>query len=154
LVAAFAYDLARLFGLGLFALPPGFGALPAEEALRQLAAEAKRLDLLPVGLEGEELGRRFAVFEANFRAMERYAGGSCSVPLVLLRATERAETAAEPEDLGWSRLLGRPIEVHTLPGDHYALLARTQAESLAAFWRGAGDGMEAAADPPLTETPA
>ena len=136
MVALFANDLARLFGIGFLDLPPSFGDLTAGEALAWLSAEAQRSGLLPPGLEGSEWERRFAIFRANFRALERYAGGSCAAPALLFKAaTPPAATNHSEPDSGWGRLLTRPIEVHDLPGDHYTLLQRPLVENIAALLR-------------------
>jgi amino acid adenylation domain-containing protein len=150
LVALFAHDLARLFGisvgisvgLGGLALPPGFGQRTAAEALGWLAGEAARLGLLPPGLDEGELARRFAVFEANFRALESYEGGACAASILLFKATS---TAAP--DLGWGRLIHHPIEVHDLPGDHYSLLQPLHVQPLAALLRRKLASAEAAQEP-------
>ena len=133
LVAQFAYDLARIFGLGLSVLPAGFADLTAAEALDRLATEAARSahsGALPPGLDAGELARRFAVFAANFRAFESYRGGPCDAPLVLFRAGD-AQNSETPADLGWERLLGRPAEAFPIPGDHYTLLQPPHVEELA-----------------------
>jgi thioesterase domain-containing protein len=136
LVALFAYDVARLFGIDLLALPPHFEQLAAGDALSWLSVEAKRLGLLPPGLGSDELEQRFAVFQSNFRALERYSGGPCSAPLVLFKAAEPLTATARPDpDLGWGRLLQRPMQVHALPGDHYTLLQQPHVQSLAALLR-------------------
>jgi thioesterase domain-containing protein len=132
LVALFAHDLTRLFGtsVGLdgldgFALPQDFGQRTAVEALGWLASEAARLGLLPPGLDEGELARRFAVFEANFRAVESYTGGACAAPTILFKASPAP-------DLGWGRLLQGPVDICELPGDHYTLLQPPQVQALAA----------------------
>jgi thioesterase domain-containing protein len=130
LVAQFAYDLARIFGLGLSALPAGFADLTAAEALDRLAIEAAHSGALPPGLDAGELARRFAVFAANFRAFESYRGGRCEAPLILFRAGD-AQDSETPADLGWERLLGRPAEAFPIPGDHYTLLQPPHVEELA-----------------------
>jgi len=132
LVALFAADLARLLRLDGLALPPGFAALETAEALAWLAAQAARTGLLPAGAERAEITRRFAIFAANHQALERYRGGVCAVPLVLFRATERPAGLRLAADLGWGRWTERPIEVHEIAGDHYALLAEPQVRTLAA----------------------
>ncbi|HTQ79810.1 MAG TPA: amino acid adenylation domain-containing protein, partial [Thermoanaerobaculia bacterium] len=136
LVAWFAYDLARLFGLGLLELPLGFGELSAAAALDWLR---KRAEVLPPGvegLEGSELERRFNLFRAHYRANERYAAGpATALPLVLYKAAEAPAAPRLEPDHGWGRLLGEPVEVHDLPGDHYSLLQRPHVEHLAVLLR-------------------
>jgi pristinamycin I synthase-3/4 len=128
LVALFAYELAHLMGSHI-ELPPDFRERATGDALSWLTAEAERLGLLPPGVDTEEIARRFAVFRANFRALERYAGGSCDAPALLLRA------AGSPAEAGWASLLTRPAEVLDLPGDHYSLLRPPLVEELAAALR-------------------
>src|SRR6185369_7245713 len=132
LVALFAHDLARLLGFTGLDLPPGF---TQGTALEGLAAEATRLGLLPAGMAERDIARRFAVFAANHRAVAAYPGGPCAAPVLLLKAGEAPHTTAP--DLGWSRLLHRPIEVQSLPGDHYALLQPPQVKTLSVALRAA-----------------
>ncbi|HVR95001.1 MAG TPA: amino acid adenylation domain-containing protein [Thermoanaerobaculia bacterium] len=135
LVALFAHDVARLFGLGLPPLPSlseGFEDLNTEDALRWLSAEAERAGILPAGAGSGEVQRRFKVFQANFRALESYSGGPCAALVILFKA---AETVRPEVDLGWSRLSRGPVEVHALPGDHYTLLQPPHVQALAARLR-------------------
>ncbi|HVR99644.1 MAG TPA: non-ribosomal peptide synthase/polyketide synthase, partial [Thermoanaerobaculia bacterium] len=133
LVALFARDISRQFGLSLPPLLPDFGELAAEDALRWLSAKAERAGLLPPGAESREVKRRFAVFQANFRLLEGYAGGPCAAPVILFKAAERPAESAS--DLGWGRLSQGPIEVHELSGDHYTLLQQPHVQTLAALLR-------------------
>ncbi|HZF08985.1 MAG TPA: amino acid adenylation domain-containing protein, partial [Thermoanaerobaculia bacterium] len=136
LVALFAHDLAQLFGLPLLALPPGFGRRTAENALGWLAAEAERSGILPPGLDPGELARRFAVFQTNFRAVERYRGGSSAAPLTLFTAAEPpAGGGPFAADRGWGRLAEGPVEVCAVPGNHYTLLRQPHVSALAAALR-------------------
>src|SRR5262249_55291843 len=114
LAALFPADLARLFDLSPVAPPPDLAHRSVEEALRWLAAEAERVGFLLEGQGESALARRFAVFAANYRAVERYAGGTSAVPLTLFRATSHPE-----DDLGWGRFAERRVEVYRLSGDHY-----------------------------------
>jgi amino acid adenylation domain-containing protein len=128
LVALFAYELAHLLGSHI-ELPADFRERATGDALSWLTAEADRLSLLPSGVDTEEIARRFAVFRANFRALERYEGGLCTAPALLLKA------AGSPAETGWGSLLTRPVEVLDLPGDHYSLLRPPLVEELAAVLR-------------------
>jgi len=131
LAAAFAYDMARLLGIDLAGAPAGLAELDEDEALRQLAGQAQAAGLLPPGLDLPELQRRFATFAANARALERYAGGPCAAPILLVRASGRPA----PQDLGWTRFAQNPIELHETPGDHYTLLHTSHVGTLASVLR-------------------
>jgi len=123
LVAMFADDLAQLLGIGGRALPEGLG----EDAISWLAARAEEEGLMPPGLGVAELQRRFATFAANFRAMAGYVGGSCTAPLLLVRASQSSGDA----DGGWGRVAGQGVEIREIAGDHYTLLQEPTVESLA-----------------------
>ncbi|HVR99237.1 MAG TPA: amino acid adenylation domain-containing protein, partial [Thermoanaerobaculia bacterium] len=97
LAGLFAYDVARVFGIDELDLPP------------------------------EEMERRFALFQTNFRALERYAGGPCAAPGVLFR------TAGNASGPGWKRFFQQSIEIYELPGDHYTLLQLPHVQRLAAL---------------------
>jgi amino acid adenylation domain-containing protein len=139
MVAAFAGDLARLFGLALPALSIDLAQLTVEKALNRVRAEAATLGILPPGLDGAELDRRFAMFDENFRRAQCYAGGACAAPLLLLKAAETAAPHASGNggeaDLGWGRLAGGRIEVIEVPGDHYTLLQEPHVQTLASRLR-------------------
>ncbi|MBV8199718.1 MAG: hypothetical protein JOZ15_03750, partial [Acidobacteria bacterium] len=139
LVAAFAGDLVRLSGHPLPAAPIDLAGLTVQEALARVQAEAARLGILPPALDGAELDRRFAMFEANFRRARRYVGGPCAAPLLLLKAAEdgapRARGNGREADLGWGRLAGGRIEVVEVPGDHYTLLREPHVQTLASRLR-------------------
>jgi thioesterase domain-containing protein len=139
-VGLFASDLARLFGLDLptLATPVDLRQLTAEQALGWLQVEAEKGGALPLGLEGAEIARRFAAFEANYRLVESYSGGACAAPLTLLKAErDGAGAGAAPTapDLGWGRLARGRIEVLEVPGDHYSLLQEPAVRVLAALLR-------------------
>ncbi|HVT18829.1 MAG TPA: amino acid adenylation domain-containing protein, partial [Thermoanaerobaculia bacterium] len=136
LVGLFAHDLARrLDGAPRVSLPD-LARLTADDALRRLAAEAERLGLLPPWLLDGALERRFAVFQTNYRALERYTGGPCAAPLIVFKAAEPLIGAARPEpDLGWGRLTRRPVEVREVVGNHYTLLEEHHVDTLASLLR-------------------
>jgi thioesterase domain-containing protein/acyl carrier protein len=133
LVALFAADLVRLAAdapVAAVAPPEDLAHWSVEEALRWLSAEAERAGLLPEGQGESALARRFAVFSANYRALEGYTGRTSAAPITLFRATAQLDG-----DLGWGRFAERPVEVCHLPADHYSLLREPQVEDLAALLR-------------------
>jgi amino acid adenylation domain-containing protein len=139
LVAAFAGDLARLYGLAQPAAAIDLAGLTVEKALARVRAETERLGILPPGLDGADLDRRFAMFEANYQRSQCYAGGACAAPLLLLKAAQTAAPHAggngREADLGWGRLAGGQVEVIEVPGDHYTLLQEPHVQTLASLLR-------------------
>jgi thioesterase domain-containing protein len=129
----FAQDLAALHGQSLPALAEPLTASGGGALLRQLYDRLRASRLLPQEIGIEELRWRFAVFERNFRAAERYAPGPCDAPLALILA--EGQSGAAERAAAWAPLAAAGLEVHRLAGDHYSLLAGRRVEPLAARLR-------------------
>jgi thioesterase domain-containing protein len=69
----------------------------------------------PVGY----LRRILLTAERNSRLMAAWQVRPVDVPITLLRASNDAQGAP---DLGWSQVLGRPIDVLQVPGDHQSMM--------------------------------
>jgi len=131
-LAAFAFDLRGLAGLDTSAplsLPRDVATLDALLANNEVRA------LLPPDLSADHLRQLFALHRANRRALEAYRPHPYGGRITLLRAA--ASVALSPETAqAWSDLAAGGLDVHILPGDHYALLRAphvgTLAERLAA----------------------
>jgi thioesterase domain-containing protein len=128
LLATFAADLAYLSGKQL---PPGaLAGNTVEDAMADLVVRAQAAGVQGLGLE--ELGGLFAVFRANYRALNVYRPSPwMGVPVTeihLFRASER--TDSEPA-LGWDRLGAGLVEAHEIPGDHYSILRGEGAATMA-----------------------
>ncbi|HEV7667189.1 MAG TPA: thioesterase domain-containing protein [Thermoanaerobaculia bacterium] len=81
--AWFARDLAGLLGKPL---PAQLGDLPADAPLSEAFARASDLGLLPSDLDFTATARRFDLFRANLRLIERYAPGPYPGSIQLFRA--------------------------------------------------------------------
>jgi amino acid adenylation domain-containing protein len=137
----FVLDLRRIAGLG----PPDAegGAAAAERAAAAAAATSTVDELLarpevraalPPEVGADEVRELFSLFRANLRAQARYRprprprGGR----VLLVRAEETPVAPTGPLG-GWARLATGGAEVHTLPGDHYSLLATPRVGALASL---------------------
>jgi thioesterase domain-containing protein len=120
-----------------------------DHALRDAAAfaagRAKRLYWRLVRVVFRRLGRSPpAVISSNAlvlaAAWHAYEAQDHDVPLVLFNAVDRPAEFRRDRTLGWQACIGRPLEVHLVPGDHYSLLHPPHVQSLANQLMGSIDG--------------
>ena len=130
--AWFARDLAGLQGRPL---PPELWTLSADTPLPEAFARAQELGLLPAGLDFTAAARRFEIFRANLRRLERYAAQPYPGRLQLFRAeASHFDDPADPT-LGWGSLAAGGVELHRLPGSHWAIVSPPAVEAVAAALR-------------------
>ncbi len=127
--AWFARDLAGLLGKPL---PQEMGNLPADAPLPEAFARAQELGLLPAGLDFTAAARRFEIFRANLRLIERYTARSYPGRLQLFRAA--GSHFADPADptLGWADLALGGVDLQELAGNHWAIVRSPAVEAVAA----------------------
>lgn len=115
---------ARLFLRGVREGGPGF---LASWVAKNRSAKYQEGTALP-----ESTG---AVGDAFVRAQSSYEPGVLSLPVVLLRATERAERGYVPTDLGWSQHTTGGVSVWNVPGGHESMCVRPNVAAMAACLR-------------------
>ena len=76
-----------------------------------------------------------AVGDAFVRAQNRYEPGVVPLPIVLLRARDRAERGYVPNDLGWSQHTTSGVSVWSVPGGHESMCVRPNVAAMAACLR-------------------
>jgi amino acid adenylation domain-containing protein len=129
--AWFARDLAGLQGKPL---PEELGALSAGTPLSEAFARVQELGLLP-GLDFTAAARRFEIFRANLRRIERYAAHPYPGRIHLFRAeASHFDDPADPT-LGWGALAAGGVELRRLPGSHWAIVSPPAVEAVAAALR-------------------
>jgi len=136
--AWFARDLAGLLGKPL---PQEMGTLPAGAPLPEAFARAQQLGLLPADLDLAAAARRFEVFRANLRLIERYTAHSYPGSIQLFRAAGSHFDDPADSTLGWAALAAGGVGLQRLPGNHWAILRSPAVEAVAAALSGelAGD---------------
>ncbi|WP_164000301.1 non-ribosomal peptide synthetase [Pyxidicoccus caerfyrddinensis] len=128
--ALFYRDLLRATGADLPCPEEELSRLAPDEALRVLEEAGRKAAALPEsGMQSLHTLRR--VFESNLRAAWSYVPRPYAGTLLSFEASE----ATRPH--GWESLARGGVEVHTLEGDHYALLRGPGVKALAALLRGA-----------------
>ncbi|MEM8933307.1 MAG: alpha/beta fold hydrolase, partial [Acidobacteriota bacterium] len=121
--AWFARDLGGLAAAG--DPPPdaeALAALDADARIAAIVAWGHRSGSLAAEVGHEELGRLFDVFQSNFRAMLAYEPAPWDGPLVVVQARDGLAADRESGDLDWHRL-APALDLHTVDGDHYTIVA-------------------------------
>ncbi|MBZ4420207.1 non-ribosomal peptide synthetase [Myxococcus sp. RHSTA-1-4] len=126
--ALFYRDLLRATGADLPCSEEALSRLAPDEALRVLEEAGRAAAALPEsGMQSLRTLRQ--VFESNLRAAWSY------VPRPYAGALLSIEASAASRPHGWVGLALGGVEVHTLEGDHYALLRGPGVKALAALLR-------------------
>jgi thioesterase domain-containing protein len=126
----------RLWGRPVGLDPSDLEGVDAEAGLERLLERLRATDLLPEGSGVDQLRRVLRVYEANTRAARLYTPGCYPGRVTLFRA---ADGPRGEEDRGWSRITGRPVEIHVAPGDHITILAEPNVHELSRSLRAALD---------------
>lgn len=141
LLAWFALD----FGIGseqeLALLVNTLRGVELEEQLHYLLAQAKKAKILPSTAELDDIRPLVRVFKSNVKALQSYVPKVYSNRMTLFRASESLSLQAgesfdgsiiEPigSILEWGKLSLEPIEIYTILGNHYTIIAEPHVEHL------------------------
>ncbi|HEX3128096.1 MAG TPA: non-ribosomal peptide synthase/polyketide synthase [Thermoanaerobaculia bacterium] len=121
----------RLWGKNLGLTQDDLDGLDAEEGLELLLERLRAADFLPPGAGVTQLRRILRVYQANTLAARRYVASRYPDRVTVFRAADIPAGATQPPDLGWGRVSGEPVDIHTVPGDHITMLAEPNVHELA-----------------------
>lgn len=105
--------------------------LKPDEQLTLLLETAKESELLPPGLDEELVRYLFKLFKANVESLNNYTAPTFDGRATLFVADERFLKSIENPVPGWQRLVGKGLELDTVPGDHYTMLRKPNVRTLA-----------------------
>jgi thioesterase domain-containing protein/acyl carrier protein len=114
----------------------------ADATLARLAALSVEHRLLPPASAEDDLRRALQVYEAHHAAFRAFRPEpSKGLRLVLLRPEQvlnPLDAALLKQDAtgGWGALVPGPVELHSVPGDHFRMLRAPHVEALAQVLRG------------------
>ncbi|MBN1220775.1 MAG: amino acid adenylation domain-containing protein [Anaerolineae bacterium] len=137
LLAEFLSELRFRSAQDLPELPGDFHRLDLDEQLDYILEQAKMLEVVIPEGGLPQLYRLLQVFRANVRAMQSYIPQVYAGRIVLFKSSEdyfgRQGSSAHIPGVafGWDKLSIAPVEIHTIPGDHYSMLAEPYVQVLA-----------------------
>ena len=113
-------------------------ALPRAERFPTVLAEARRQGTVPAETPESLIRRLVHVGECNVRVIQGYVPATLAARVHLFVPVTKGGLAEvsgrdlpEDEDNGWSTRVGQPIELYTLPGDHFTMMVGEGAAQLA-----------------------
>ena len=142
LAALVAKDLGGNFGKTIPICENKLQQLEPETQLNYILEEAKRAAIISPDANLEQIKQILQVYKANIQAFLSYAPQIYPSRIILLQATESSSPAydfllkkfpqfKQDQFLGWRQFSAQPIEVCSLPGNHYSILSKPQIHSLA-----------------------
>ncbi|OYD96428.1 non-ribosomal peptide synthetase [Nostoc sp. 'Peltigera membranacea cyanobiont' 210A] len=127
LLVSLAKYLDGLFGQKLSVSSDKLQQLEPEEQLNYILEQAKMLNILSPDFGLQQMRQLFKVFRANLKALYSYIPQPYPNRITLLCASE--QVAAVSHD--WSKLAAGGVEIHNIPGNHYAIVRKPNVQFLA-----------------------
>ena len=127
LLVSLAKYLDRLFGQKLSVSADKLQQLEPEEQLNYILEQAKMLNILSPDFGLQQMRQLFKVFRANLKALYSYIPQPYPNRITLLCASEQVA----PVSHDWSKLAAGGVEIHNIPGDHYAIVRKPNVQFLA-----------------------
>jgi len=107
-------------------------ALPADEWIGRVVAQARETGIVGESFDAGQLQRRWEVMRSNVRAIGPYVpDGPLLLGAVLFRATEQPDEYRGQPTLGWERWLEGSIAVVDVEGGHLDILQEPAVEAIA-----------------------
>ncbi|MBC1224761.1 amino acid adenylation domain-containing protein [Nostoc sp. UCD121] len=135
LMAWFVKDLGGRFGKTLTLSPKEIRRLRPDEQLDYVLEQARTINLVPPDVGLTQIQRLLEVFKANMESMLNYKPQVYGNQVTLIRPSESFsddfEYPISEFGLGWEKFVSGLIEIHTVPGDHYTMLAKPHVYTLA-----------------------
>lgn len=105
--------------------------LNADDLLNYLLHQAQAAGLMPLDAGEDQLRYLFKVFKGNIQAMLNYSPKVYPDQVVLFQASVRNDYVNDESIQNWNQLSSKPVKIHTVPGDHYTMLSKSNVQILA-----------------------
>ena len=126
LLLDFITDLGRTLAKDVHITYNDMQGLSPDEQRVYIYEQARALALLPPDVSVEQISRLFEIFKTNYRALVAYKPQTYPGLVTYFRADE-----SKSGSFDWGKLSAQPIEVHSMPGDHYTMISIPKVEALA-----------------------
>ena len=120
----FAIDMARSVGKNLSGSVDQLQRLERDEQLNYFLEQARITNLVPSDFELQQLLSLFKVFKSNLQALHSYIPQVYPHQIIYFQATDNTSGNLHHSTLGWEKVSSEPIEIITVPGDHYTILTK------------------------------
>ncbi|MDB9371280.1 thioesterase domain-containing protein [Nodularia spumigena CS-586/05] len=104
-----------------------------DEQIRYIWEQAKLSGIIPPDVELMQIRTLIEVFKANVQAVLKYVPQGTVNRLALFLANDMLDELLDIHNpkLGWDELTVEPVEIYSMPGNHYTMLAKPQVQVLA-----------------------
>ncbi|MBP5972976.1 SDR family oxidoreductase [Brasilonema sp. CT11] len=120
----FAIDMAKSAGKNLSGSVEELQGLTLDEQLNYFLKQARIANLLPLDFELQQLRCLLKVFKSNVLALQSYAPQVYPNQIIYFHASEEVSNNFENPTLFWGELSGAPVEIITIPSNHYTIITR------------------------------
>jgi amino acid adenylation domain-containing protein/FkbM family methyltransferase len=130
LLAGFALNLGLSIDQ-LAAVQEELRLLDPDEQLNRILEMARKSELAPPDINVSTIRRLRYVYDANVRAVNKYAPQAVPLQVTLLKASEPLSTDTESQVLEWERWATLGVKVYEAPGNHFDMLREPNLKFLA-----------------------
>lgn len=129
----FALSLGGSVGKDFIIADDAIKKMTGDEQIRYILEQAKQSSIIPPDVELMQLRTLIEVFKANVQAVLKYVPQGTVNQLTLLLANNMLDELSDLHNpqLGWDELTVEPVEIYSLPGNHYTMLANPHVQVLA-----------------------
>jgi thioesterase domain-containing protein len=127
----FAIDMAHSAGKNLSGSVEQLQGLTLDEQLNYFLEQARIVNLVPLDFELEQLRCLLKIFQNNVLALQSYVPQVYPNQIVYLQASDEVSNDLHNPILSWNELSREPIEIITIPGNHYTIITKPNIQLLA-----------------------
>ncbi|MEH2138367.1 alpha/beta fold hydrolase [Nostoc sp.] len=120
----FATDMAQSAGKNLSGSVEQLQGLTLDEQLNYFLEQAKITNLVPLDFELEQLRCLLSVFKSNVLAIQSYVPQVYPKQIIYFQASDEVSNEFSNPTLTWAGLSDKPIEIITIPSNHYTIIAK------------------------------
>jgi acyl transferase domain-containing protein/thioesterase domain-containing protein len=129
----FALTLGSSIGKNLSVSYDTLKHLSRDEQMNYILEQAKMNAIIPSDVGLTQIRPLIKVFTANVQAVLKYVPQFYPKQVILFLAQDMLKELSDLHDpkLGWNDLTAKPVEIYTIPGNHYTMMAKPYVQNLA-----------------------
>lgn len=126
----FAIDMAQSAGKNLSGSVEQLQGLTLDEQLNYFLEQARIVNLVPWDFELEQLRCLLKVFKNNVLALQSYTPQVYPNQIIYFHASDEVSNEFSNPTFIWGRLSGKPIEIITIPSNHYTIITKPHIQTV------------------------
>jgi len=102
-----------------------------DSQLKYVLRKAKKAKQFPKHIRFNQFKNYVKILKIQQDAWRDYTPKQISNKLILIKSKERHGRIDQTDDLGWSKLTNKDVEIYETPGDHNTMLHQPKVKELA-----------------------